>query len=263
MTRQAFSDRMAWHLPALSPIRTTPGTYWWQVVALVRSPSGVTERLASAVQRVEMYFPSAWSTRGPIDRRFGRHGHARFLLSSRNIPAGVDPARLRTIVAVSARRWGLRLTGWTDRVAGVRDHVNVAGFGTVPVSGALAVQADLYVKRYRVSQRCQVQRLNGVVVRRTCGPVQTHYVGRVLTDQDLIIRTDVPWGMGPARPALDEYDLESVVVHELGHMAGNHKHSPRCDNSPMGPALARGEWWRTPHDWYRRGCPLSAPRSVL
>jgi hypothetical protein len=69
--------------------------------------------------------------------------------------------------------------------------------------------------------------------------------------------------VGPARPAADEYDLESVVLHELGHMAGNRKHSRRCMNSPMGLALGMGEWWRTPHDWYRRGCPLSAPRDVL
>jgi hypothetical protein len=263
MASSPLSGRYTFHLEALSPLRADPGTYWWQVTGLRRNAAGVLEIAASAPQRVETYFPSAWTKRGPIDRRFGRHGHARFLLSSRNIPSGVDPARLKKIVAVSARRWGLLLTGWTNRVAGARDHANVAGFGGVPVSGALAVQADLYAKRYRVFQHCTEQRLNGVVVNRTCGPVQRKYLGRVRTDQDLIIRTDVPWGMGPSHPAQNEYDLESVVLHELGHMAGNKKHSPRCMNSPMGPTLGMGEWWRTPHDWFRRGCPLSAPRDVL
>lgn len=263
MTKQPFSERMAWRLPASSPVRTRPRTYWWQIVGFVRTATGSTQQVVSPAQRVEIYFPSAWSKRGPIDRRFGRHGHARFMLSRSGIPATVNPERLKTIVAVSARRWGLRLTGWTGRRAGAQDHVNVVGFGAVPVAGALAVQGDLYEKHYRVFQNCKVQRLNGVVVQRTCGPVQRKFVGKVRTDQDLIIRPDVAWAIGPAYPALDEFDLESVVVHELGHMAGNKKHSPRCSNSPMGPTLALGEWWRTPHDWYRRGCPLAQPRGLL
>jgi hypothetical protein len=160
---------------------------------------------------------------------------------------------------VSARRWGLHLAGWAARRAGVRDRVNVAGFGPVPVRGALAVQRDMYSSRYRVSQRCTVRRLNGVVVQRTCGPVKRRFVGEVLTDQDLVIRPDVAWAMDPARPAADEFDLESVLVHELGHLAGNKKHTARCTNSPMGPTLGVGEWWRTPHDGYRRGCAPSRP----
>lgn len=263
MSTSPLGSSYRWHLPAQSSIRIRPGTYWWQVAAFQKNAAGGLDRVVAPAQRVELYFPSAWSRRGPIDRRFGRHGHTRFWLSSRGLPGGVDPGRLRTIVAVSARRWGLHLVGWTSKTAGVRDNVNVAGFGAVPVSGALAVQADLYTKRYRVFRHCTEQRLNGVVVQRTCGPVQQQYIGKVITDQDLIIRTDVPWAMGPARPGLDEYDLESVVVHELGHMAGNKKHAPRCSNTPMGRSLAMGEWWRTPHDWYRRGCPLSAPGGVV
>ena len=263
MTREPFSDLLAWHLPVVSSIRANLGTYWWQIVGIVRTPNGLPQQVVGPVQRVDLYFPSSWSRRGPIDRRFGRHGNARFLLSSRGIPDGIDPARLQTIVAVSARRWGLRLTGWTSRPAGARDHTNVAGFGNVPAPGALAAQADFYERRYRFSRHCTEQRLNGVVIQRTCGPIQRQYLGKVLTDQDLVIRPDVPWAMGPARPTATEFDLESVLIHELGHMAGNKKHAPLCSNSPMGPTIGRGEWWRTPHDWYRRGCPLSAPRGLL
>jgi hypothetical protein len=197
-----------------------PGTYWWQIVA------------------------SRTNERGP----------RAFLLSSRDIPDGVDPARLKALVAVSARRWGLHLAGWTARRAGVRDRVNVARD-----SVQFRSVARSYSSRYRVSQRCTVRRLNGVVVQRTCGPVKRRFVGEVLTDQDLVIRPDVAWAMDPARPAADEFDLESVLVHELGHLAGNKKHTARCTNSPMGPTLGVGEWWRTPHDWYRRGCAPSRP----
>jgi hypothetical protein len=263
MGTSPLGSSYGWHLPAQSAIRIRPGTYWWQVSAFRRNAGGTLERAAAPAQRVDFYFPSAWSRRGPIDRRFGRHGHVRFWLSSRGIPDGVDPARLRTLAAVSARRWGLRLAGWTTRPAGAQDHVNVAGFGFVPSSGALAVQADLYQRLYRVSRRCSERRLNGVVVQRSCGPLQRRYVRTVVTDHDLIVRTDVAWAMGPVRPTRDEYDLETVLVHELGHMAGNHRHASRCANTPMGRAIAMGEWWRTPHDWYRRGCPLSAPGGVF
>jgi hypothetical protein len=254
MTRQPFSDRLSWALPVVSSVRTNPGTYWWQVVALVRNRSGAVDALASPVQRVEMYFPAAWSRRGPIDRRFGRHGTAHFLLSTDALPAGIDPGRLRTLVATSARRWGLHLDGWTSRSSTVRDHVNVVGFGVLPVSGALAVQRDAWAARYRLTRQC----VNGV-----CGPVQRRYLGRVLTDQDLIIDPRLEWALGPGRPGPAEYDLESVLIHELGHLAGNKKHAKRCSNSPMGPTLGRGEWWRTPHDWYRRGCAPTQPGGLL
>jgi hypothetical protein len=252
MTTQPFSERLSWHLPIVSSLRTAPGVYWWQVEALVKTERGTVQQV-SAAQRVDTYFPGAWSKRGPIDRRFGRHGRAHFLLSTRGIPSGVR-ARVRTLVSLSARRWGLHLDGWTARSAEARDGVNVAGFGAVPVAGALAVQRDAWSSRYRLSQHC----VNG-----RCGPVERHVVERVRTDQDLIIRTDVRWGLGPARPTLEQFDLETVVIHELGHLAGNPKHKPRCSNTPMGAALARGEWWHTPHDWYRRGCPLTQPGGLL
>ena len=42
-----------------------------------------------------------------------------------------------------------------------------------------------------------------------------------------------------------------MLLHELGHMAGNKKHRPRCSNSPMIEALGAGEWWRGARDkWF-------------
>jgi hypothetical protein len=241
MAREPFSERMSWHLPVVSSMRANPGTYWWQVVALVRNERGTLEEAFGPVQRVDMYFPAAWSRRGPIDRRFGRHGRAHFLLSTRALPSGLDPARFRFLAAQSARRWGLHLDGWTSRASTARDHVNVVGFGPVPVAGALAVQRDGWDELYRSGR----------------------FVGRVLTDQDLITDPSLEWAQGPARPTSTEYDLESVLIHELGHLAGNHRHAKLCSNSPMGPVLGPGEWWHTPHDWYRRGCAHTQPGRLL
>ena len=73
----------------------------------------------------------------------------------------------------------------------------------------------------------------------------------VVVERDLALRTDENWAAGPDYPALDEVDLESVLLHELGHMAGNKRHRPRCTNSPMDEALGAGEWWRGSRDkWF-------------
>ena len=45
-----------------------------------------------------------------------------------------------------------------------------------------------------------------------------------------------------------------IVLHELGHFAGNKRHRPRCTSSPLVGALGRGEWWRTPRDFFFGGC---------
>jgi len=65
----------------------------------------------------------------------------------------------------------------------------------------------------------------------------------------------VSWQAGPEYPSGDEFDLETVLVHEFGHFAGNGRHVPgRCRNNPMVPTGADAEWWRSPNDWYRLGC---------
>jgi hypothetical protein len=43
-------------------------------------------------------------------------------------------------------------------------------------------------------------------------------------------------------------DLESVLIHELGHFAGNKEHAAQCTNSPMASGLAAGEWWHGPRN---------------
>jgi hypothetical protein len=89
--------------------------------------------------------------------------------------------------------------------------------------------------------------------------VQTDYVkhGRVV-ESDLALNASENWNAGPKYPALDQVDLESVLLHELGHMAGNKKHKPRCSNSPMIEALGAGEWWRGARDKWFGDCGATA-----
>jgi hypothetical protein len=212
-----------WRPDAAFLARRRPGTYWWQAY-LVGAAADGAEDPVGPVESFTVTAPKR--TAGRLTPRYGRTNHEDFYLSNRRFPTGVDPTRFRTVIKRSAARWGLKARGWTSAVAGRADGFQVAGFGRVPKK-ALAMQVD-YVK-----------------------------AGRVL-DRDLIIRPDLPWALGPGYPAMDEYDLESVLIHELSHFAGNKRHRPRCVNSPLVEAMAAGEWWRGPRDRWSFGCSSAA-----
>jgi len=70
-----------------------------------------------------------------------------------------------------------------------------------------------------------------------------------VVERDVVIDSRVAWEEGPEYPSGDQYDLETVLIHELGHFAGNRRHATRCDqSSPMIDTIFNGEWWRTPGD---------------
>ena len=74
-------------------------------------------------------------------------------------------------------------------------------------------------------------------------------------ERDLVLRGDLPWQPGPVHPDRSEIDLETVLLHEFGHFAGNRGHVQRaCVDTPMIVGLARGEWWRASGDFSFRGC---------
>jgi hypothetical protein len=77
----------------------------------------------------------------------------------------------------------------------------------------------------------------------------------VYYERDMTINPAFPWNQGPRHPTLAEVDLETVLLHEFGHMAGNLQHATGCRNSPLVDKAGFGEWWRSPSDWYRIGCP--------
>lgn len=212
-----------WRPDASFLARKRPGRYWWQAY-LVGPAADDAEDPVGPVESFTVTSPRR--TAGRLFPRYGATNHEDFYLSSSRFPAGVDPTRFRTIISRSAARWGLKARGWTSAVAGRPDGFQVAGFGRVPKQ-ALAMQVD-----YRRG-------------------------GRVV-DRDLVIRPDLAWQLGPAYPAMDEYDLESVLIHELSHFAGNKRHRPRCVNSPLVEAMAPGEWWRGPMDRWSFGCSRMA-----
>jgi len=78
-------------------------------------------------------------------------------------------------------------------------------------------------------------------------------------ERDLILRADLPWEQGPDHPSRARVDLETVLLHEFGHVAGNPFHVPRgCRDTPMVVGLATGEWWRSTTDFSYRACNQAA-----
>jgi hypothetical protein len=221
----AQPDLHEWQPPAGFLARERPGTYWWQPIVNVPGQAPIVGQAESfeVVQR------AAARRRHRLYPHSGRRGQGGFYLSNAGFPEGVSGSRFRSVVRRSARRWGLRARHWTSAVAGPRDGYNVAGFNARVPDFALAVQVDYVV-----------------------GPSK-----RVI-ERDLALRPDINWQSGPGYPSFEQFDLESVLVHELAHFAGNKRHTRRCVNSPLIVGLASGEWWRGPRDRWVFGCTARA-----
>jgi hypothetical protein len=160
-----------------------------------------------------------------IPRSIGRSNGAAFRIRTGGVPAGVSRARFLALVRNSARRWGLHSAGTVPGEPRFGNGRSEVGFSTSQVPPqALAVT---------------------VIGRKRGGGLE----------RDLIIRADIPWDQGPAHPTRRQYDLETVILHEMGHFAGNEFHLPRgCRDTPMVVGLARGEWWRSTTDFSYRAC---------
>ena len=224
---QATADLAVWSVPANSVLRQRPGHYYWQAYLTGDAANGAEEPIGP-VQELTVTLPFADKGRGNLFPKYGRRGVAKsFYLSSARFPESVSGIRFQKVVKTAASRWGLKTLRWTSAKAGVQDGFNVAGFSSSVDAGVLGVQTD-FVKRGKV------------------------------VESDLALNAGENWNAGPDYPALDQVDLESVVLHELGHMAGNKKHKTRCTNSPMIEALGAGEWWRGARDKWFGDCTASA-----
>jgi hypothetical protein len=222
-----------WDPPASAPLRRRPGSFYWQ--ARVYDVGGTATY--GPVRSLHVVIPSSWKQRSPIPGWIGRHGTTRFLVSRINVPVSIGRAAFYQLVSRSARRWGLRAVGWTNHLPGTADRVNVVGFRELPQS-VLGLELERYAR----------------VFARRRGPRARAYLGRFVAERDVVIGLGVPWMKHAEYPDDSHIDLESVVLHELGHMAGNRHHEPRCTNSPMVESIGTGEWWHTPQDWFERTC---------
>jgi hypothetical protein len=173
--------------------------------------------------------------RSSIPRAVGVRRPYGFRLSSANVPRGVGAARFAVMTRVAARRWGLREVGTTARAPRSGDGRNTVGFARDVPRIALGVTRIRSVRYYR--------RSGGV----------SRVVAERVVERDLSLAVGVPWHVGPGPPPPDRIDLQTVIVHELGHYAGN-GHVRDCINSPMWTGLRPGEWWYSRSDWFQFGC---------
>ena len=205
------------------PWYDTPGTYVWQVHRI--APDG-TCAVAAAQTIVVLPAPLPRLSRARIPSRIGSSNRTAYIIRTGAVPAGVTRSRYLTLVRNSGRRWGLRSEGRRPGRLVFGNGRSEVGFSNALVPfGALGVTITGPRLRGRARER------------------------------DLVLRADLPWQPGPAHPDPNEIDLETVLLHEFGHFAGNRGHVQRaCVDTPMIVGLARGEWWRAPGDFSFRGC---------
>lgn len=185
--------------------------------------------------------PEADVLRTPIPRAVGKRRAHRYRLSIAGIPPGVDRVRYELLVRSAAERWGLRFVGRSARTVRSGDRSDMVGFARGLPRGALGVTRLRVLRVYR-------RAANG----------RPRLVRERVLERDLMLAYRAAWHAGPGVPPLDRYDLQTVLIHELGHYAGN-GHVRGCANSPMWTGLRPGEWWWSRADWFRFGC-RNAPR---
>ena len=193
--------------------------------------------------------------RNPIPLRIGASNHALLVLALGEGSPSVARSRFVALVRNSAQRWRLDPRGPVKRIPRLGDAHNDVGFAARLVSrGALGTTTVLRQNYVRVQRVCAAS---------GCRTMRTPAGSRIV-ERDLALLPDVPWAQGPAHPSGDEYDLETVILHELGHWAGNMRHTPvGCHDTPMVKGLGPGEWWRSPTDWHYDACANARAASAL
>lgn len=203
----------------------------------VRSAAGdvLVAETAYTVPRPVVLPITADIPRAAIPRSVGVRRPFAYRLSTALVPRGVSPVRFRLLVRAAAARWGLRFAGTTSRPPRLGDGVDSVGFSSGVPRVALGVTSIRVERLFRV--------VNG----------RRQLVRQQVVERDTRFARGVPWFAGPGDPPSDQVDLQTVVIHELGHFAGN-DHVRNCTDSPMWVALRPGEWWHTRADWFQFGC---------
>jgi hypothetical protein len=237
-----------------APAGLAAGQWYWQVASPADCAAAPARRLVVTAAATPAPARTPRLAHAPIPQRIGTSNHALFVLALGKSSPAVSRSRFITLVSNSAKRWRLDARGPVDRVPRLGDGHSDVGFAGALVSpGALATTTLLRQNYVRVRRICSAS---------SCRTARTPAGSRVV-ERDLALRPDLPWAPGPAYPTAGEIDLETVLLHELGHFAGNLRHTPvGCHDTPMVSALGPGEWWRSPTDWHYDNCAGASARAV-
>lgn len=185
--------------------------------------------------------------RNAIPRSVGVRRSYSYRLSRANVPPSVDPARFGQLARVGAKRWGLVAAGTTPRAPRSEDGSDTVGFARDVPRDALGITRIRSIRYYRRGPRGKLR-----------------FVHERVVERDLSLSYGVRWHAELGAPPSDRVDLQTVLIHELGHFAGN-DHVRDCTNSPMWVGLRPGEWWWTRADWFQADCrnaPSAPPATV-
>ncbi len=225
------------------------GTYYWQASRIDCDYPGCLA--LSAVRSFTIVAAGEHSDPVPVGAGHqvdSEHLNS-FRLNTASIPDGVDPARFKAIAVRSAARWGIGFAGTTSAAPHVRDGISSVGFSPDIGLGYLGLTWTYQENFYRPGKRRCHRRHH----RRVCHRGPKQLAGTRVSEEDIEIDPYREWQAGPRYPNTAQFDLESLLLHELGHFAGN-DHAPECADSPMTPSQAPEDWWHASADRYAGGC---------
>jgi hypothetical protein len=172
------------------------------------------------------------------------------------LPDNVSTDRWGNLVDQSLAFWGLGNDGATTAIAGDHDSIDTLGFTPFLDDATLGLTSFW---THSVYKTWKVKKCH----RTASGKRRCHWVKRrkylydLIDENDTAINANEPWNPGPNYPPIDQYDLESVLLHELDHYANpDRPHQPRCSGAALATPLDTGEWWRGYNDWFMYGCDL-------
>lgn len=192
-----------------------------------------------------------------VGQQVDRYHLGYYKLNSDYLPAGLDVATYQALIARSGARWGLSNDGVSTEIPGVYDGVDTVGFSAALDAGTLGL-TTIWRKLYygHRKKRCHHVRRHRRLIKK-CKKGKRYVKATRVLEEDTEFNTLSPWNYGPGYPDDAHLDLETVMIHEFGHFAGN-EHIYGCRNSPMSVALDTGEWWHGVSDWRRFGCSASS-----